>query len=416
MRTCRPRRWSVIAATAAIALVASTSVSQVQLTTLPKPGRVGIDIYGAGIALVTQSRSVRLHKGSNTVQFRWSGSEIDRFSLLLRPAPGVTGVSVGSATFPSGQQNAIQWDVHADADREADMEVAFYASGFGWSTHYMAWVSDDDSQTRLVSWFSVTNASGEDFEGAEIRLVVGVLQTVPEARPEALADATKAAPYAGRQLRKADRSAGIALAAEDLGEHHVFSLTQPADIKNGGTSALPALSAAGVPVRLVHRWNGGEVRAEYTFINDAKHKVGDSPLPAGPVTVLRRTSDGTVSFVGSAQMDYIPIGKEIRLDVGPDKDIVVERTIQEWRRTNFRFTESGDLAAADIETAFRFDVTNHGSRPIDLLIPETISGRWELLDTDTSHERKGVREIEFRVRVEPTTSRQINYRIRQMAD
>ena len=58
------------------------------------------------------------------------------------------------------------------------IEISYFTSGISWAADYLA-IADTDEQTlRLESFVRVKNNSGEDYENAQVRLVVGTINLV----------------------------------------------------------------------------------------------------------------------------------------------------------------------------------------------------------------------------------------------
>ena len=63
-------------------------------------------------------------------------------------------------------------------DGEATIQITYFTSGITWSADYVA-IADKDERTLNVDGFvRVTNNSGEEYEDAQVRLVVGTINLV----------------------------------------------------------------------------------------------------------------------------------------------------------------------------------------------------------------------------------------------
>lgn len=65
-----------------------------------------------------------------------------------------------------------------DTGCTARIEISYFTSGIRWEADYLAIADPDERQLRLDSFVRVRNDSGEDYEDAQVRLVVGTLNLV----------------------------------------------------------------------------------------------------------------------------------------------------------------------------------------------------------------------------------------------
>ena len=78
---------------------------------------------------------------------------------------------------PNGEGTiTLGWDTShstGDMDGEATVQITYFTSGITWSADYIGIASRDETNLALEGFVRVTNHSGEEYEDAEIRLVVG---------------------------------------------------------------------------------------------------------------------------------------------------------------------------------------------------------------------------------------------------
>jgi hypothetical protein len=146
----------------------------VDLATVPERRTVQLTIYNSeDLTLVRESRVVTFKQGVNPLQFSWANTLIDPTSVELKFREPQTGLEVLDTTFPHDKPQTLYWNVHSDANREATIEISYFTSGITWAADYLA-IADPEEQTlRLESFVRVRNHSGEDYENAQVRLVVG---------------------------------------------------------------------------------------------------------------------------------------------------------------------------------------------------------------------------------------------------
>ena len=90
--------------------------------------------------------------------------------------------------------------------------------------------------------------------------------------------------------------------------------------------------------------------------------LGLSPLPNGAVRLFSEYTNKDLAYVGGTETKYVPIGDRVEVNVGPDKDITIQRRLKDQkisnvvarqykRRLDNRFVQYYDLVDYD-ETFF----------------------------------------------------------------
>ena len=62
--------------------------------------------------------------------------------------------------------------------------------------------------------------------------------------------------------------------------------------------------------------------------------LGLSPLPNGPVRLFSEYKNHDLAYVGGTGTEYVPIGDRVEVNVGPDKDITLQRRVQDQKIRN----------------------------------------------------------------------------------
>src|SRR5882724_1793206 len=174
----------------------------VDLSTVPKRDTVHLTIYNAeDLTLVRDTRTVTFKKGVNPLQFSWANTLIDPTSVELRFLNPADKLELLDTTFPQDKPQMLYWNVQSDIDGEATIEITYFTSGITWSADYLCTANKEESRVALEGFVRITNNSGEEYEDAQIRLVVGTINLVekiaelakiPMAEVDKLADTQKA--------------------------------------------------------------------------------------------------------------------------------------------------------------------------------------------------------------------------------
>src|SRR4051812_7549901 len=151
----------------------------VDLSTVPKRNTVSLTIYNSeDLTLVRETRTVTFKKGVNPLQFSWANTLIDPTSVELKFLTQADKLDVLDTTFPHDKPQMLYWNVQSDFDGEATIAISYFTSGITWSADYLAIATGDESRCKLDGFVRVYNNSGEEYEDAQVRLIVGRINLV----------------------------------------------------------------------------------------------------------------------------------------------------------------------------------------------------------------------------------------------
>jgi len=66
----------------------------------------------------------------------------------------------------------------------------------------------------------------------------------------------------------------------------------------------------------------------------AMENLGLSPLPNGTVRLFSEYRNNDLAYVGGTETKYVPIGDRVEVNVGPDKDITLQRRVKDQKIAN----------------------------------------------------------------------------------
>ena len=72
----------------------------------------------------------------------------------------------------------LYWSVQPAVDGEATVEIMYFTSGLTWSADYVSVTNPGETQMNIAGYVRVFNQSGEEYENAQVRLVVGTINLV----------------------------------------------------------------------------------------------------------------------------------------------------------------------------------------------------------------------------------------------
>ena len=400
----------------------------VDLATVPSRSTVQLTIYNSeDLTLVRETRVVTFKQGANPLQFSWANTLIDPTSVELKFRGPKVGLDVLDTTFPHDKPQMLYWNVQSDANREATIEISYFTSGISWAADYLALADPEEKALRLESFVRVRNNSGEDYENAQVRLVVGTinlvekiaeLARVPVGRvselgkneyrdmrqkaarkmmaPPAPAPASIAMAGAAYDMAAAEMEAPKEIIKEGLSEYFIYTIEGTETVPNGWAKRLRSFEASGVPMTIQYRYRpreyGEQLTRLYLLRNDVASKLGSTPLPDGTLRVFRANGREGLSYLTTQHLKYVPIGDKIELNLGPDPAVVFELLKQKVRRDNLWFQIKGgnlyrklgedgmkleldsQVAGWDEHTVFRQRIRNYTSKPIAVEIRREFPG------------------------------------------
>jgi hypothetical protein len=411
--------WSV----AAILLVAGAAQARnIDLVTLPPRDTVQLTIYNSeDLTLVRETRAITFKKGMNRIEFSWANTLIDPTSCYFRPLDHDKDIEVLDTTYPADRPQVLIWNVESKFEGQGTVEVSYFTSGISWSADYVMITDAAEAKMALDGYVTVVNNSGEDYEGAQVRLVVGVINLVEkiaqlaqsqlpreggeiaekQQRGRLKAEAAKAAfgmaEATDGAMANAMPAAPPKIVKEGLSEYFIFTVEGRQTIRTGWSQRMISFRTRDIPFDIVYRYRphqyGDKPVRFFMLANDAEHKLGDSPLPDGVIRVFRDNGRDGLSFYTAQQTKYIPIKEKIELNVGKDDQIVYERVVLDVARQNFIYNEKPQIPQVigwDETRKWQEEIRNYRTKPIKIEIRHVIQG-----DVDFSIEAPGAKLYDF---------------------
>jgi hypothetical protein len=417
-------------------LVASAAEARINLVTLPGRDTVQLTIYNsADLTLVKETRSLTFRKGLNKLEFSWANTLIDPTSVEFRAVTQADAVDVLDVSFPPRVANTLELRINSEYAGEVTVEIRYFTSGISWGADYVAEAAKDEKAMALAGSVRVSNNSGEDYDNAQVRLVVGVIRLVeniaqlaqqgrPGPQPPAAPPATAAPqPEARRMARAAlavvDRleSTGKAreVAKEEMGEYFLYTVEGRDTIPTGWSKRLPSFRTTDVPITSYYkfekeRWADQVIRY-YRFTNSVPSRLGKEPLPDGNVMAFRlATDDRLYAFVGRTSVKYIPIKETVELELGKDLEVMVKPTLINWEKSDLRFDQQGNVKGWTVKETWDFEVQNSKDIEVVLDIRRNFGGDWSMV-TAASYEKVDANKVKFVLPLKPREKQKFSYEL-----
>ena len=424
---------------AVLCIIAFTASARINVVTLPGRDTVQLTIYNsADLTLVKETRVLTFRKGINKLEFSWANTLIDPTSVEFRALTHADEVDVQDVSFPPRVTNALEWRIKSEFAGEVKVEIRYFTSGISWSADYVAEADKGEKLMQLAGSVRVNNNSGEDYEQAQVRLVVGVIRLVENIadlaqrpRPQRNDPAVTSTVFNRTVTRYAfafdaleDKKTGMAgggagrpveLVKEELGEYFLYTVGGWETIPTGWAKRLPSFSAPGVPLTSYYkfekeRWGDAVMRC-YKFTNSIPSKLGKEPLPDGAVQAFRTvTGDSRYSCVGSTSVKYIPIGESVEMELCNDLEVLVKPALMNWEKTDIKFNAQGNVTGWTVKETWEFEVQNSKDIDVVLDIRRNFTGDWTLA-TAAKYEKVDATKVKFVLPLKAREKQKFGYEV-----
>ena len=365
----RAKRYGWVVAALVVAVLAQSAEARIKLATLPVRSRVEIQLDNANATLVEEERVVTLLGGTNQIDFSWSNTQIDKYTILFRPLEVGDTVRVIHVAYPPGE-NALVWQVFADKAGPVRVRISYLIGNLNRTFSYRATAEFDESSLTLRNYIRVWNFSGEEFGPSGVWAGIG------------------------QYFRK---EMGLQESKEMLLEKFLKVPIKKQFIFNWRTGRP-------VPDEPFQKY----VTMHYVLKNDEANQLGKFPLPYGKVRIFQKDGRGGEAFTGEDWGKFTPIDDEMKLYLGLARDVKVERTV----KRNKKHSVHGNLYHQEVIVQYKMQNFKKDAAVLDIeedmnaLRDEFCGGKkdrdaqWELAGETTDKgkvERKSAQKVEIHV-------------------
>ncbi len=424
-------------------MMAGATQAKVDLVTLPSRDTVQITIYNsADLTLVRESRALTLKNGQNKLQFSWANTLIDPTSLEMLPKADADKIDIADLTYPPRVTNLGLWNIESQTNGKVPVEISYLTSGLSWRAFYMGTLTEDEKTMRLQGYVVVTNNSGEDYENAQTRLIVGEVhildeiaalarQQYPYGRPGPVPLPTPTMPAPAAMPSLAKRTFAVAAEAvlerepkkiekEGLSEYFLYTIEGTETIPTGFSKRLPSFDVDDVPVVNLYKYEqeryGPSVIRFLSFKNDDEHELGETPIPGGMLKVYRDAGEGGhLSYTGQSSFKYIPVDEDVELNLGVVANVVVEPKLMDFKTENYRFDNRGNISGWDEIHTFKIEIKNTRDIPVKVEIKRNFNTQyWKLTNSGDfgGFEKVDLDTVKYTLVLEPRSTKSFEYVLR----
>ena len=416
--------------------------SAIELVTLPRRDKVQLTIYNsADLTLVRERRNLTLKKGWNWLQFMWANTLIDPTSLSLEPLEQAGKIDIQQLVFPARLRELGRWLIRSETSGQVPFEITYFTSGLSWRAFYMGTLSQNEKTMKMQGYVRIGNNSGEDYDNAQTRLIVGKVHILDEIaqlarrqypydRPGMIGydeDAIKKdvsvtnGEYQTEELgRRLNYFAGFKakeIKKEGLSEYFLYTIEGTETIPNEWGKRLLSFDVEDIAVESLYkydeeRWGNQAIRF-VKFANDDKHNLGQTPIPNGDVKIYSHADEqGYLSYVGGTSIKYIPVDEEVELNLGPARLVEIEPKLMDFRTENYRFDRRGNISGWDEIHTWEIEITNTRTLPIQIEITRGFGTAYWTLQSETPYEKHDATHARFMLELEPRSKQTFSYTVR----
>jgi hypothetical protein len=402
-------------------LLAAPLMARQELVTLPTRDSVQLTIYNSeDLTLVRERRTLSFREGHNRLQFSWANTLIDPTSVDFLPFgdSALEALEVIDTSYPAQSHEMLVWTVTSTKTAALEVEISYFTSGITWSAEYVGVLDAAESNMRLSAYVTVTNHSGEEYENASVRLVVGTINLV-----ERIIDLARPSPGAPGAIPPSNLSewardgameesmdsdsegSGMVerkeIGKEALGEYYIYTVEGRETIPNGWSKRLQSFEVEEVPVETVYRLeprkHGPGFNKFIEFTNDKDHNLGKEPLPDGIIRLYRDAGEGRLSWMGMVETRYIPRNDEVLVNVGTDAECTMTEKRTRFERTDIVVSRNR-VTAYTMTESFEIKVRNFRDRAVRVEIHRSFAERAEFdSDDEFEVESADTRKVEFKL-------------------
>ncbi len=333
----------------------------------------------------------------------------------------------GLPLFPSLPDDSVlkptlDWQLITDKGGPVNAELAYVTGGMTWKAAYNVVFPEVGDALDLSAWVTMDNESGKTFENARIKLMAGDVSKLQNGQQ----GYEKIFALQNNNSFAAD-AVGPAVTEKAFDEYHLYTLANPATLRDREIKQVEFARAAHVPSTVIYVYDGFQPDDRYSnynydnlrnvtdygtqsnrkvftmreFVNSMANGLG-IPLPKGRMRFYRRDTDGQLEFVGENDIDHTPKDETVRVYTGNAFDLTGDR-----KQTNYNVDGSGRT----IDESFTLTLHNHKTTPTEIRVVEHLyrGATWTITAKTNTFLKTDAHTIEFRVTLPPDTDKTLSY-------
>ncbi len=416
-------------------LLAQPALAKIDLVSLPGKEKTEVTIYrSTDLTLVREFRNLTLTEGVNHLQFDWSNTRIDPTSVRLNITSGEGAYRVRELSYPPGTTNTLVWEVIAENAGTAPVEISYFTLGLNWKANYNGLLSKDESKMSLDGYVHIENNSGETFQNAKTRLLMGKIHILDKLskvirtwrrkksdkkprrpQPDSRAKVQQLYSRARRVMEAAPKKKEIT--TEAVSEYYILSIEGRETLKNNWKRRLQFLEQKNIPLNSLYRYwpdrYGEKVVRLLNFTNDTTTGLGTKPLPAGTVRLVKKDRGSFLTALGESHLKYLPRSETAHLNLGKAQRVRVNSRLMELKTENFSRDNKGNLAGWEELKTYRAKCENFRSLPITLEVYRKFPHQyWQIQESSHPYTQLSYQQIKYKLKMKSQAKTRIKYKVK----
>ncbi|WP_292374938.1 DUF4139 domain-containing protein [Methanosarcina sp. UBA411] len=289
---------------------------------------------------------------------------------------------------------ALIWQIYSPVSGTRELVISYLTGGMSWEADYVLISNAENTEADIRGWVNIDNKAGMTYENAVLKLVSGQINrfsqpATPRTEEKAVANevAASQAPFT----------------EEGLFEYHLYTLKNPATLKNNQAKQISLLSANSVPIekKLIYDSSLNDKVLAYLTLKNSNESGLGMPLPAGVIRVYSADSSGGLQFLGEDRIKHTPEAGELRVAVGSAFDLTARRNETNYQRISDNVER----------VTYQIELNDSKSEAQEVTVVEHLFGQWDILDSSDSYEKIDAFTIEFRLMVPAKGTKPISYTV-----
>ncbi len=297
--------------------------------------------------------------------------------------------------------------ISSDKTAQQNLTLSYLTRGLSWDANYVAQMSPDNQTMTLTGWVSLTNNSGTDYKNANLQVVAGDVNLVPDyiARPRMMMKANMA-------MDSVVMESAAGMAQENIADYHLYTLPRKTDILSNQTKQVSLLSADSVSIQKTYTFDNqlqpySEVKQvkpqiQISFINTKQNNLG-IPLPRGVIRMYQSDKQGQMIFIGEDRINHTGNLEKVRLNMGTAFDISADA----------KQIKKNQIADNITEKTFEITLKNGTNSNVTVDIIENFRGVWKILSETQKSSKPTAHQAKWTISIPSEKEVKLTYTVQE---
>jgi len=178
-------------------------------------------------------------KGDNEEEYKVQATVLSvAGGIVLQIDDHIETAIDGRIIYPDVPENlrekpTLTMVVDSDSHNAQVLELSYLTQGLSWKADYVAQLNKEENMIDLKGWVTLVNSSGSSYEMAKLQLVAGEVNRAPEPEKMVLMDAGMSRARLGEERK--------AMTQESLFEYHLYSVARPTTLLQNQSKQIALL-------------------------------------------------------------------------------------------------------------------------------------------------------------------------------